>query len=97
MTSAYGLHSPLARFFVLVGMVLLLTNDHDAANFLHHEEHVAKIPGKQVGRFCAPFWVQRRCISVGKSDVVVGKSVNLHIVCTRKSFKTRPGRVVAFS
>ena len=42
---ALGLDSPLERFLMLNGKIVLLGSDHDAVTFLHYVEHVADIPG----------------------------------------------------
>ena len=51
---AFGLHSPLDRFFGLDGKIVLLGSDHDAVTFLHSVEHVADIPGKRIARYQVP-------------------------------------------
>ena len=51
---AFGLHSPLDRFFGLDGKIVLLGSDHDAVTFLHYVEHVADIPGKRIARYQVP-------------------------------------------
>jgi aminoglycoside 3-N-acetyltransferase len=51
---AFGLHSPLDRFWGLDGRILLLGSDHDAVTFLHYVEHVAEIPDKRIARFPVP-------------------------------------------
>ncbi len=51
---AFGADSPLDRFLLLDGKILLLGSDHDAVTFLHYVEHVADIPGKRVARYQVP-------------------------------------------
>jgi len=51
---ALGLDSPLERFLVLNGKILLLGSDHDAVTFLHYVEHVADISGKRIARYQVP-------------------------------------------
>lgn len=51
---AFGADSPLDRFLLLDGKILLLGPDHDAVTFLHYVEHVADIPGKRVARYQVP-------------------------------------------
>jgi aminoglycoside 3-N-acetyltransferase len=52
---AFGSGSPLERFLILDGKIVLLGSDHDAVTFLHYVEHVADIPDKRVARFQVPF------------------------------------------
>src|SRR5215472_5683519 len=51
---ALGLDSPLERFLMLNGKIVLLGSDHDALTFLHYVEHVADIPGKRIVHFRVP-------------------------------------------
>ena len=51
---AFGANSPLERFLVLDGKIVLLGSDHDAVTFLHYAEHVADIPGKRIARYQVP-------------------------------------------
>jgi len=51
---ALGLDSPLERFLLLDGKIVLLGSDHDAVTFLHYVEHIAEIPGKRVARYQVP-------------------------------------------
>jgi len=51
---AFGADSPLERFLMLDGRIVLLGSDHDTVTFLHHVEHVADIPGKRVARYQVP-------------------------------------------
>jgi len=51
---AFGVNSPLHRFLMLDGQILLLGSDHDAVTFLHYVEHVAEIPDKRIARFQVP-------------------------------------------
>ncbi|HXY52802.1 MAG TPA: AAC(3) family N-acetyltransferase [Terriglobales bacterium] len=51
---ALGSDSPLERFLMLDGKIVLLGSDHDAVTFLHYVEHVADIPGKQITRYQVP-------------------------------------------
>jgi len=53
---ALGSDSPLERFLMLDGKILLLGSDHDAVTFLHYVEHVADIPGKRIARYRGPQW-----------------------------------------
>lgn len=51
---AFGVDSPLERFLMLDGKIVLLGSDHDAVTFLHYAEHVADIPDKRIARYQAP-------------------------------------------
>jgi aminoglycoside 3-N-acetyltransferase len=51
---AFGSDSPLERFLMLDGKIVLLGSDHDAVTFLHYIEHVAEIPDKRVARYEVP-------------------------------------------
>ena len=51
---AFGSDSPLERFLMLDGKIVLLGSDHDAVTFLHYVEHVADIPGKRIARYQVP-------------------------------------------
>lgn len=51
---AFGCDSPLERFLMLDGKIVLLGSDHDAVTFLHYVEHVAEIPDKRVARYEVP-------------------------------------------
>lgn len=51
---ALGPDSPLDRFLMLDGKIVLLGSDHDAVTFLHCVEHVADIPGKRIARYEVP-------------------------------------------
>ena len=51
---AFGPDSPLERFLMLDGKIVLLGSDHDAVTFLHYVEHVADIPGKRIARYQVP-------------------------------------------
>jgi aminoglycoside 3-N-acetyltransferase len=51
---ALGSDSPLERFLMLDGKIILLGSDHDAVTFLHYVEHVADIPGKRIARYQVP-------------------------------------------
>jgi len=51
---AFGHKSPLERFLMLEGKIVLLGSDHDAVTFLHYVEHVADFPGKRVARYEVP-------------------------------------------
>ena len=51
---AFGSDSPLERFLMLDGKIVLLGSDHDAVTFLHYVEHVADIPGKRIARYEVP-------------------------------------------
>ncbi len=44
---ALGSDSPLERFLMLDGKIVLLGSDHDAVTFLHYVEHVAEIPSPE--------------------------------------------------
>jgi aminoglycoside 3-N-acetyltransferase len=51
---AFGSDSPLERFLMLDGKIVLLGSDHDAVTFLHDVEHVAEIPDKRIARYEVP-------------------------------------------
>jgi len=51
---ALGSDSPLERFLMTDGKIVLLGSDHDAVTFLHYVEHVADIPGKRIARYQVP-------------------------------------------
>ena len=51
---AFGSDSPLERFLMLDGKIVLLGCDHDAVTFLHYVEHVADISGKRIARYQVP-------------------------------------------
>jgi aminoglycoside 3-N-acetyltransferase len=51
---AFGANSPLERFLMLDGKIVLLGSDHDAVTFLHYVEHVVEIPDKRVARYEVP-------------------------------------------
>jgi aminoglycoside 3-N-acetyltransferase len=51
---ALGLDSPLERFLVLDGKIVLLGSDHDAVTFLHYVEHLADIPGERIAHYRVP-------------------------------------------
>jgi aminoglycoside 3-N-acetyltransferase len=51
---AFGSDSPLERFLMLDGKIVLLGCDHDAVTFLHYVEHIAELPGKRVARYEVP-------------------------------------------
>src|ERR1700733_3285153 len=51
---AFGSGSPLERFMMLAGKIVLLGSDHDAVTFLHYVEHIADIPGKRIARYQVP-------------------------------------------
>ena len=51
---ALGSDSPLERFLMLDGKIVLLGSDHDAVTFLHYVEHIADIPGKRIARYQVP-------------------------------------------
>jgi aminoglycoside 3-N-acetyltransferase len=51
---SFGSDSPLERFLMLDGKIVLLGSDHDAVTFPHYVEHVADIPGKRVARYQVP-------------------------------------------
>jgi aminoglycoside 3-N-acetyltransferase len=51
---AFGVDSPLERFLMLNGKIVLLGSDHDAVTFLHYVEHVGDIPGKRVAQYQVP-------------------------------------------
>jgi aminoglycoside 3-N-acetyltransferase len=56
---ALGLDSPLERFLMLNGNIVLLGSDHDAVTFLHYVEHVADIPGKRIAHYRVPVMEDR--------------------------------------
>jgi aminoglycoside 3-N-acetyltransferase len=49
-----GSDSPLERFLMLNGKIVLLGSDHDAVTFLHYVEHVADFPGKRIVHYQVP-------------------------------------------
>jgi aminoglycoside 3-N-acetyltransferase len=49
-----GLGSPLERFLMLDGKIVLLGSDHNAVTFLHYVEHVVDMPGKRIARYQVP-------------------------------------------
>ncbi|MBV8812172.1 MAG: AAC(3) family N-acetyltransferase [Acidobacteriaceae bacterium] len=51
---AFGSDSPLERFLMLDGKIILLGSDHDAVTFLHYVEHSAEIPDKRIARYQVP-------------------------------------------
>ena len=51
---ALGAGSPLERFLMLDGKIVLLGSDHDAVTFLHYVEHIADIPEKRIARYQVP-------------------------------------------
>jgi aminoglycoside N3'-acetyltransferase len=51
---ALGLDSPLERFLMLDGKIVLLGSDHDAVTFLHYVEHIADIPEKRIALYQVP-------------------------------------------
>ena len=51
---AFGAGSPLERFLIVAGKILLLGCDHDNVTFLHYAEHIVEIPGKRIARFRVP-------------------------------------------
>jgi len=57
---AFGSDSPLDRFLMLDGKIVLLGSDHDAVTFLHYIEHVADIPGKRIARYQVPV-IEKGC------------------------------------
>jgi aminoglycoside 3-N-acetyltransferase len=57
---AFGSDSPLERFLMLDGKIVLLGSDHDAVTFLHYIEHVADIPGKRIARYQVPV-IEKGC------------------------------------
>ena len=57
---AFGSDSPLERFLMLDGKIVLLGCDHDAVTFLHYIEHVADIPGKRIARYQVPV-IEKGC------------------------------------
>jgi aminoglycoside 3-N-acetyltransferase len=59
---AFGSDSPLERFLLLDGKILLLGCDHDTVTFLHYVEHVADIPGKRVARYHVPIMENGCCV-----------------------------------
>jgi aminoglycoside 3-N-acetyltransferase len=52
---AYGDDSPLHRFRLAGGKILLLGSDHDEVTFLHHVEHTADFPDKIVTCYKVPY------------------------------------------
>jgi aminoglycoside 3-N-acetyltransferase len=57
---AFGADSPLERFLLLGGKIVLLGSDHDAVTFLHYVEHVADMPGKRIANYQVPI-VENGC------------------------------------
>jgi aminoglycoside 3-N-acetyltransferase len=51
---ALGSDSPLERFLMLDGKIVLLGSDHDAVTFLHYVEHIGDFPGKRIARYQVP-------------------------------------------
>jgi aminoglycoside 3-N-acetyltransferase len=51
----YGPGTPLARLMEARGKVLMLGAPLDTMTFLHHAEHLARLPGKRVIRVEVPF------------------------------------------
>jgi len=51
---AFGADSPLERFLILNGKIVLLGCDHDTVTFLHYVEHVVDIPGKRIACYQVP-------------------------------------------
>src|ERR1700730_7171566 len=51
---ALGSGSPLERFLMLDGKIVLLGSDHDTVTFLHYAEHGGDIPGKRIARYQVP-------------------------------------------
>jgi len=51
---ALGSDSPLERFLMIDGKIVLLGSDHDAVTFLHYVGHIADIPGKRIARYQVP-------------------------------------------
>ncbi len=51
---AFGVDSPLERFLLLDGRIVLLGSDHDAVTFLHYVEHIANILDKKIARYEVP-------------------------------------------
>jgi aminoglycoside 3-N-acetyltransferase len=51
---AFGIDSPLDRFWKLNGRILLLGCDHDTVTFLHYAEHIADIADKRIARYKVP-------------------------------------------
>lgn len=51
---AYGDDSPLHRFRLAGGKILLLGSDHDEVTFLHHVEHTVDFADKIVTRYKVP-------------------------------------------
>lgn len=51
---AFGSDSPLERFLMLDGKIVLLASDHDAVTLLHYVEHVTDMPGERIARFQVP-------------------------------------------
>lgn len=73
---AFGAGSPLERFMVTDGRILLLGCDHDHITFLHYVEHVADFPDKIVARFEVPVLVEGR--RVWREMKEVDTSVRAH-------------------
>lgn len=51
---AFGSDSPLDRFLMLDGKIVLLGSDHDAVTFLHYVEHIGDFAGKRIARYQVP-------------------------------------------
>lgn len=62
---AFGSDSPLERFLMFDGRIVLLGSDHDAVTFLHYVEHVADISGKRIARYQVP--VTENCCRVWRT------------------------------
>ena len=58
----FGVDSPLDRFRVLGGNILLLGSDHDEVTFLHHVEHMVEYPGKKIARYQVPWDVDGQIV-----------------------------------
>jgi aminoglycoside 3-N-acetyltransferase len=58
----YGVGSPLDRFRMLGGKILLLGSDHDEVTFLHHVEHVVEFAGKKISRYKVPYEMGGRTV-----------------------------------
>ena len=51
----FGTDSPLDRFRILGGKILLLGSSHDEVTFLHHVEHTVEFGGKKIARYKVPY------------------------------------------